>query len=241
MNNTWKDGWFIFKKDFMLDRWYFIWNVLFMLYIALMISAMVNPHGEGTSILNSMADFMFLTLIPTMGFYFSRRSFNYIKEDSYTRMLHYYRTFPIPNIAIMKGRVIQLIIAMIFNAIIFYPVFYLFSRNAGGALHNAGQLGAFALTWTGYGLLINGAYIYLEFLNKGRKYLWISFVLLFSTGFLAFVVRWFGGNLLLFTLEQSVRYSLLSPLMWGALIVGGTCLALFCKITLSKLGKRDLI
>lgn len=241
LNNTWKDGWFIFKRDFRLDRWYLIWNVTFMLYIGFIGSAMIHPHGDATRILNPVADFMFLTLIPITGFYFSRRSFSYIKEDSYTRMLHYYRTLPIPVIAIMKGRVIQLITAMIFNALVFYPVFYLISRNADGMLQSAGQLAAFALTWTGYGLLINGVYIYLEFLNHGRKYLWISFALLFVTGILAFLVRWFGGNLLLFTLEQSARYSLLSPLMWGALIVGSACLAVFCKITLSKLGRRDLI
>ncbi|MNJ43474.1 hypothetical protein D3C77_384800 [compost metagenome] len=241
LNNTWKDGWIIFKRDFMLDRWHLIWNVLFMIYIALMSSVMVNPSSEAKSILNPMADFMLLTIIPFTGFYFSRRSFNYIKEDSYTRMLHYYRTLPIPGITIIKGRIIQLLTAMLFNGLFFYPVFYFVLKNANGSLHSAGQLLAFALTWTGYGLLVNGVYIYFEFLNKGRKYLWITFSLLLVTGFLAFIINWFDGNLLLLSLEQSKRYSLLSPLMWSALILGGMTLAVFCKITLTKLGKRDLI
>ncbi len=197
-----------------------------------------NNSGE---YLNPLQDFMLFVIIPITGFYFSRRSFNYLKEDSYTRMLQYYRTLPIPAITVMRGRIIQLLTATLFNGLIFYPTYYLITGFTSDWLSDVGRMLTFALTWTGYLLFVNGIYIYFEFLSRGRGYFWVSALSALAVGMLAFLIHWFDGNMLVYTLEQSKRYSLLSPLMWGMLILGGSSLALFCKMTLSKLGKRDLI
>lgn len=212
-----------------------------MIYTAIAISMFASPSSRAGWLINPIGDFMMLVMIPFTGFYFSKRSFNYIKDDSYTRMLHYYRTLPIPAITVMRGRVIQLLAALFFNGMFFYPVFYLITGLSDGPIKHIGEMLAFALTWTGYGLFINGIYIYLELLNRGQKYFWISIVGMASMSILTFLIYGLGGNILVFTLEQSGRYSLLSPLMWGSLIIGGVSLAVWCKITLTKLGKRDLI
>lgn len=241
LNNTWKDGWILFKRDLRQDRLYLIWNVIFMIYTAFMISGLATPTSRAGELMSPIGDFILLLVMPITGFYFSKRSINYIKEDSYTRMLHYYRTLPIPAITVMKGRVIQLLTALLFNGLFFYPVFYLVTGLSDGPIKHIGELLAFALTWTGYGLFINGIYIYFEFMNRGQKYFWISMVIMVAMAILTFLIHSLGGNVLVFTLEQSKRYSLLSPIMWGSLIIGGVNLALWCKITLTKLGKRDLI
>lgn len=241
LNNTWKDAWVIFKRDLRLDRLYLFWNVLFMIYMAVAIGALATPSPRAGAYLDPLQDFMFFVLIPITGFYFSRRSFNYLKEDSYTRMLQYYRTLPIPAITVLRGRIIQLLTATLFNGLLFYPAYYWLSGFTSDWLTDVGRMLAFALTWTGYLLFINGIYIFFEFLSTGRRYLWISTLIALAAGIVAFLIHWFDGNALTYTLEQSKRYSLLSPLMWGMLILGGLSLALFCKMTLSKLGKRDLI
>ncbi len=242
LNNNWKDAWVIFKRDIRLDRLYLIWNVIFMVYLAVAISVFTDSSGKAGVFMNPMADFMLLTLLPVTGFYFSRRSFSYIKEDSYTRMLQYYRTLPIQLITILRGRFIQLFTAMLFNGIVFYPALYLFTGIAGdGPLGHIDELLALALTWSGYALLINGIFIYFEFLSEGRRYFWIGSLVMLIAGAMAFLVHWLDGSMLAFTLEQSRRYSLLSPSMWGSLVLGGASLAIFSKITLSKLGRRDLI
>ncbi|GJM74508.1 hypothetical protein HMSSN036_67240 [Paenibacillus macerans] len=186
--NRWKDAWVIFKRDLHGDRLYLIWNVLFMLYMALMMSFMFEPGEREASFLKPLADFLMLLLIPFTGFYFSRRSFNYLKEDSYTQMLRFYRTLPIPADAVMLGRIIQLVTAIFFNGVLYFAALYLLSATLRSELSPAGYI-AFALTWCGYGLLLNGAYIYFEFLKKAAhifgcrwpRWCWLLCSLLSST------------------------------------------------------------
>ncbi|MGG6313143.1 hypothetical protein [Paenibacillus macerans] len=235
--DSWKDAWVIFYKDLRSDRLFLIWNVIFMLYISLFLGFMVRSSAETGFVLNPMADFLMLSMIPFTGFFFSRRSFSYLKEDSYTQMLRYYRTLPIPLKTIMRSRLIQLGAMMLFNGIIFYVVFYAIGLRRELDL---GGFIAFALTWTGYGLFINGAFIYYELLKKGKVYLWMSLVLMAVFGFTAYAIDWFGGNLMSFTMDYSGRYVLLSPLMWGALVGGVLGLSLFGAMTRRKLAMRDL-
>lgn len=238
---TWKDAWFIFTKDLRTDRLYLIWNVVFMVYSGVMISFLFRSgeKAEAERILTPVADFMALMLIPMIGFYFSRRSFSYIKEDSYTQMLLYYRTLPIPSRTIMRSRLIQLVTAMVFNGAIFFTALYTMLYFMGEEIAGA-QYISFALTWMGYALAMNGPFIFLELLTKGRTYLWMTFAFMFVVGILAFVISWFNGSLLDFTLNQSGRFGLLSPVMWGCLAGGALLVFLFSRITLRRLGRRDL-
>lgn len=236
--DSWKDAWVIFIKDLRTDRLVLIWNVIFMLYVSLMLGSMVGTRQEVGYLQSPISDFLMLTMIPSTGFFFSRRSFNYIKEDAYTRMLRYYRVLPIPLKTVMRSRLIQLGAAMLFNAIIFYITFY---WSASPQITFApGEFIAFALTWTGYALLINGVFIYFELLKKGKAYLWMTVLFMAALGLLAIAADWLGGNLLLYTMDVSRRYGLLSPLTWGSLAVGALGLILLSVVTQRKLQTRDL-
>ncbi|WP_435923830.1 hypothetical protein [Paenibacillus sp. DYY-L-2] len=238
--NTWKDAWVIFSKDLRIDRMYLIWNVIFMIYSGGMISMMIWSRDEsGVRLLDPMADYLILMTVPMIGFYFSRRSFSYIKEDSYTKMLLYYKTLPIPAATIMKSRIIQLVTAMLFNGFIYFATIYLVFMGMGDKLSFDNFL-ALAITWIGYATALNGPFIYFELSRTGRVYLWLTFAIMLAVCVLAFIVAYLGGNILNFTMESSKRYGLLSPVMWGVLAGGIFMLALFCKLTLRKLGMRDL-
>ncbi|GJM82463.1 hypothetical protein HMSSN139_49590 [Paenibacillus sp. HMSSN-139] len=238
--DSWKDAWVIFKKDLRNDRLFLIWNVIFMLYVTLMLGSLVGAREETHYVMNPMSDFLMLMMVPFTGFFFTRRSFNYIKEDSYTQMLRFYHVLPIPLKTVIRSRLIQLGAAMLLNGILFYGGFYLVTYLMNGSALEAGAFIAFCFTWVGYGLLINGLFIYCELLMKGTVYLWLTFLLMLVLGVVAFVTNWFGGNLMSFTLDNSRRYVLLSPLMWGSLAGGSLGLALLCSVTLRKLTKRDL-
>ncbi|WP_178024194.1 hypothetical protein [uncultured Paenibacillus sp.] len=238
--DSWKDAWVIFKKDLRNDRLFLIWNVIFMLYVTLMLGSLVGAREETRYVMNPMSDFLMLMMVPFTGFFFTRRSFNYIKEDSYTQMLRFYRVLPIPLKTVIRSRLIQLGAAMLLNGILFYGGFYLVTYLMNGSAPGFGTFAAFCLTWVGYGLLINGLFIYCELLMKGTVYLWLTFLLMLVLGGGAILTNWLGGNLLSFTLESSRRYVLLSPLMWGSLAGGGLGLALLCSVTLRKLTKRNL-
>lgn len=238
--DSWKDAWFIFKKDLRNDRLYLIWNVIFMLYVALMLGSLVGAREETDYVMNPMVDFLMLAMVPFTGFFFTRRSFNYIKGDTYTQMLRYYRVLPIPLKTVIRKRLIQLGAAMLLNSVLFYGGIYLVTKLMNNSGLGLGTFIVFALTWNGYGLLINGVFIYFELLKKGKVYLWLTFLLMLGLGLIAFAANWFGGNLMSFTLEFSRQHLVRSPLMWGTLAVGIVGLASLSSVTLRKLNQRDL-
>lgn len=237
---VWKDAWVIFKKDLYTDRLFLIWNAIFMIYGGGMFSFMLYSVDKADTILHPMADFLMLMMMPMVGFFFSRRSFSYLKEDSYTQMLWYYRTLPIPVKTVMKSRYIQLVITTIFNGIIlFSTIFFVFMlENTDMSLI---QFISFALTWIGYALFINGFYIYLEFSKKGKMYFWLSMLLMLGMVLITVVIAVLQGNLVKYTMDLSMHYALLSPIMWGTLLVGVLLLYFAGLLTTRKLTNRDLI
>jgi hypothetical protein len=238
--NAWKDAWVIFKKDLYTERLYLIWNVIFSLYIGAMFSFMLYSVDKAETDLHPMADFFMLMMVPMIGFFYSRRSFNYLRKDSYTQMLWYYRTLPIPAKTIMKSRYLQLIFMVFFSGFIFFTTIFC-SFMLMKAEVSFFQFISFALTWIGYALFMNGLYIYMEFLKRGKVYFWMTMILLLVTAIVSAVIAVFHGNLVSYTMEISGRYFLLSPVMWGALLCGVLLLYLTGLLTMRKLMDRDLI
>lgn len=142
----------------------------------------------------------------------------------------------------MKSRHLQLITSTIFNGFIFFGTIFLIhwiwklDMNMGIV-----QFIAFAVTWLGYTLCINGLYIYMELLKKGKVYFWLSMILMLGTVVVSVAISIFNGSLVRYTIDLSVRYSLLSPLMWGSLLIGFVMLYLMGILTVRKLNDRDLI
>ncbi|MBP2001654.1 hypothetical protein J2Z69_002699 [Paenibacillus shirakamiensis] len=234
--STWRDGWFIFIKDLKSDRYHLIYNVIFMLYLGGMTILALNWESQTT---NPILDYYLLLIVPYLGFFFSRKSFRYLKNDSYTKMLYYYRMLPIPAIAIIKGRIISLIFASLFNSLIYFSVYFGVMYSKWGAMKIQVYL-AFVFTCLGYCFLISGIYIYVEFLKKGTVYLWITIILNMAFILVAFVISHLGWNLTKYVMQSS-QQGLLSPIMWGSLVISSAALWGMCRITLRKLSTRDLI
>ncbi|WP_068614008.1 hypothetical protein [Paenibacillus tuaregi] len=236
---TWRDGWYIFLKDLKTGRYYLIWNVLFMLYMGLTTSFIFSSEDRVKHVINPLGDFMLLLLVPLAGFTFCRRSFRYLKDDSYTQMLYYYRMLPIPLGAVIKARLLQTIFAFSFNSCFFFGLMLWLSAPFWGDANFSAYV-AFALTWIGYGLMITSGYMYFEFLKRGIVYMWVSFIANGIIASLAFIVEAFSGNLVRFVMDYAKQYGLLSPVMWGSLIIGGLLIGINSKIILRKLAVRDL-
>lgn len=238
--DKWKDAWILFKRDLYIDRMYLIWNVLFMIYSGVMLSFLFRSMDTDTErFLSPVSDFMMLIIIPITGFYFSRKSFNYIKDDSYTQMLKFYRSLPIPIETVVRGRLIQLITAFIFNGIIFYPILYWMAPLIRNEV-SVSQYLAFILTWMGAAIILNSVFIYFELLKSGRTYMWITMAIIFSVAIMAFVVNIFDIHLVGITLNYSMRYALLSPVMWGMLALGFFFMYMMSLTVSKKLAYRDL-
>ena len=121
--NDWKQAWWLTRSEWSKDRYQWLWSAMFMIYVGAMGGVMLYGQRE-ESALNTISDSYFLLMIPFQGFIFSRRSFRYIQEDSYTQMLTYYRRLPISAETVMWGRIQQALLAFIFNGIFYYGALY---------------------------------------------------------------------------------------------------------------------
>ncbi|AWB43271.1 hypothetical protein DCC85_02855 [Paenibacillus sp. CAA11] len=239
--NDWKSSLALVKRDLGSEGLYLIWNVIFMVYTGACISLWLFTNDpEAHFIQNSVIDFLMLIFTPMICFQYSRRSFRYLKDDSYTQMLLYYRSLPIPLKVIMQSRALKSLLSLAMNGTLFFATMYLASYRLRGDL-NIWEFVAFALTWSGYGLLATGPYIYYEFLKSGRTYLKLSFLYMGLLLVAAVLISLTGFNIFRAVLEMSQRFGLLSPLMWGSLLVGAAGLWFTCKVTVRKLGARDLV
>ncbi|MEN1990141.1 MULTISPECIES: hypothetical protein [Paenibacillus] len=232
---AWKQAWWLTRNEQSKDRFQWLWSAIFMIYCGGMGGVMLVGEQEVPSV---VFDGYFMIMLPFQGFLFSRRSFRYIQEDSYTQMLIYYRRLPISAQAVMWSRLQQSLLAFIYNGIFFYGSLYVTQLHHQG--FRLDQYLAFGLTCTGFGFLITGFYIYGEFLHSGKKYLLLSAFQVPLIILLVFIIHLTGNNGFMSAIKMSKTWGLLSPLMWIMLAVGLTSLWLLSRVTLKQLIKRDL-
>lgn len=229
----------ITRQDFRNNPYVMLWTLLFIMYLGVTMSFVVSMQLGDSAALNPAADFVMLVLIPFLGFIYNRRAFKYLQEDSYTHMLAFLRILPIPVSAVIISRIQQAVLAFIVNSVLFFILLFTLSGTLR-VYAGTGFFVSFALTWVGYGMLIQAIYIHLEFLKKGKAYFWLSLVIMLVCGIIAMAVRIYGVNLVSTTAYFSKEWQLLSPVMWGALAAGAIGMFVSYRMTLRRLMKRDL-
>ncbi|EHS59598.1 hypothetical protein [Paenibacillus sp. Aloe-11] len=234
-----KQAWAITRQDFRNNPYALLWTLLFIMYLGFTMSFVVSMEFGESGALNPAADFVMLVLTPFLGFIYNRRTFKYLQEDSYTHMLAFLRTLPIPVSAVIMSRIQQAIFAFIGNSVVFFILLFAVSGTLR-AYAGPGFFISFALTWIGYGMLIQAIYMYLEFLKRGKAYFWLSLIIMLICGMISIMVRIYGANLVSITAFYSKEWQLLSPVMWGALAAGVFGIFVSYRMTLHKLIKRDL-
>jgi hypothetical protein len=84
-------------------------------------------------------------------------------------------------------------------------------------------------------------YIFAEFMVSGKAYFWSMIIFMVLSMGAALLVSMAGGNLLIASVDISKEWGLLSPLMWGSLLLGTVSVQLFSKWTIHRLKSRDLV
>ncbi|MEK4045330.1 hypothetical protein NSU18_16905 [Paenibacillus sp. FSL H8-0048] len=240
---TFKQAWVIVRSEFHGDRWKLLWallfSLLFMGYFAALSGMVIDDTLTGHD-KQLLSDVLMVTMMLMLTITFSRRTMKYISEDSYTRMLAYMRALPVPVAAVLCKRKLDTLFAVVMNGTLYFSLIYLFSPGIRAELPPASYL-AFAFTWIAYSLIVAGIYIIIEFSVSGVMYFWIiSSVMLLALG-VSGLVYLAGGNILLATVAVSKEWGLLSPLMWGTLVLGVLSVQLFSKWTIHRLKSRDLV
>ncbi|MEK3732184.1 hypothetical protein MKX64_06985 [Paenibacillus sp. FSL M8-0334] len=230
----------IIEKDFRSDKFQVLWTLLFTLYMVLVTGITIGQQFEDLGNVFPFVDFILFFYVPMMSLWFSRRSFRYLNEDSYTQMLYYYRTLPIPVPVIVYSRLIMGLMAFLFNGLIYYGSIYLISPATRAIMDIPSYL-AFVGIWQGIGFLVSGFYIYWEFMVSGKAYFHRALLLILITSIAVVSMSMMGFSLFKFSAESAMRWKLLSPVMWGSLIIGLGTFLLLGRRTLHMLkNKRDL-
>lgn len=230
----------IVKKDFASDKLQIIWTILFMLYMGFATSVVINVQFEHLDEYNNpFVDFIMVLFAPFVGFLFNRKSFKYLNEDSYTRMLYFYRSIPVPASAIFVSRIINSLIAFAINSIVFYGIIYAIGNHLRSVMDIPSYI-AFMLTWVGVGFLLTGPYIYWESMSSGKVYLRNTVILNFFIAGSVAVLSLLGYSIFEFSANAAMQWGLLSPVMWGALIAGLASMMLMSKLTYTRQQTRDL-
>ena len=212
-----------------------------MFYMAAALSFLMDSVFEKPDHFNPFQDFMILMISPMLGFHFTRKSFRYLNEDSYTQMLYYYRMIPVPPEAVIVSRAIIGLGAFALNGLLFFGITYAIAGNMRASMNLTAYI-SFGLTWIGIGILVNGLYIYWEYMKSGKAY--FGYTMLFNALIAAvLILQFLAGvrfSLMEYVADTSLRQGLLSPLMWGALVLGLTVFILMCRLTLRRMQTRDL-
>ncbi|BCG57056.1 hypothetical protein [Paenibacillus sp. URB8-2] len=240
---TWKDSWFMIRGDLRGDKirlmLTLLISIIFMTYLGGLMGLLINDSAQIQQ-RSVLPDYMLLAMIPFLGFAYSRRTMKYWSADSYTKMLAYLRSLPIPLNAVLCKRKLQSVICFALNGVLFFGLVYALAGHLRASISPLGYV-VFSFTWIGYGLAVMGLFIFIEFLYSGKAYFWLLLLVMLISFGAAMTVKFSGGNLLLYTLACSKEWGLLSPLMWGTLIAGTVSVQLFSRWTIHRLKSRDLV
>ncbi|MFD1774012.1 hypothetical protein [Paenibacillus rhizophilus] len=240
---TWKDSWFMLRGDLRGDKIRLMFTALFtivaMTYLGGLMGLLINDSAE-THQRSVLPDYLLLAMIPSLGYAYSRRAIKSWSEDSYTKMLAYLRSLPIPLNAVLCKRKLQSVMCFALNGVLFFGLVYALAGHLRASISPLGYV-VFSFTWIGYGLAVTGLFIFIEFLYSGKAYFWLLLLIMLVSFGVAMLVEFTGGNLLFYSLACSKEWGLLSPLMWGTLLAGTVSVQLFSRWTIHRLKSRDLV
>lgn len=233
----------MFQGDFRGEKLKLVFPALFSLlmivYLGSLTMVIVDDFVGGKD-RTIISDFLMLSMVPGLGFIFSRRTMKYWTEDSYTRMLAYLKGLPIPLEVVLTKRKLQAFLAFVPNSIVYFGLLYAGGEHIRSAMSGIEYI-SFVLTWIGYGLIITGFYIFIELLYSGKIYGWFTILMMSLSMGIALIIGLSGGSVVKFTIEQSKEWSLLSPLMWGLLLAGVLSIHLLGQLTLKRLKRRSFL
>ncbi|RCW48917.1 hypothetical protein [Paenibacillus prosopidis] len=184
--SEWKGAWFLAKHEMLKDRWRSLITLAFIIYLLIFSIPLFTADLEGESNPFTWAtDFIYLSLLPCLGFVFNKTMMGYWKNDTYTKKMAQWRTMPISSKQIALGRLIQLTIVLFIAQLIFFTLQYsvLYMNHVNIPVLDFVMYGLF---WFCYSLALATAYVYWEIGHTGKTYFLMNFICIF--GFLVITI-----------------------------------------------------
>lgn len=182
----WKGAWYLAKHELAKDRWKSLFTLFFIGYLLLFTVPLMRDGfiGENGPFGNWSLDFIYLSILPVLGFIANKTMMRSWKENSYTRKIAQWRTLPISSKQIALGRIIQLAIVLFAAQLVFFLLQFIIARNMGVDI-SALSFVLYGASWFGYSLTMGTGYVYWELGHSGKTYFffnitYLAFLLIFS-------------------------------------------------------------
>lgn len=201
--SLWKGAWYLAKHELVRDRWKSLFTLLFVGYLLLFTVPLLNDvvDGELGGMASWATDFIYLTVLPCLGFVLNQTMIGCLKNNSYTKKMAHWRTLPISSKQIALGRIIQLTIVLFMAQLIYFSVQFFLLRNMGADI-SAGHFAVYGLFWFGYSLTVAVAYVYWELGHSGKIYFYFNLLYIVVLLVISFCLMMFKlGNVVVTSLH----------------------------------------
>ena len=181
---SWQAIWRFAMYELRQERWGLVISLLFYSYLIVIMLSVVGDGRPFDTHTMWLGNFMYITLIPMLGFTMSRTMMRVMSDDSYTHKVAYWRSLPISASLIASSRIVQYLIIFTVGWLYLFTIHFLFidwMREAGLWT----MLGS-SLTWYGYGVGIGSSYIIFELGTSGKRYMVVT--LLYMIGYVGLTV-----------------------------------------------------
>lgn len=185
-------------------------------------------------------DWVNFAMICVIGHCFTKESFNFVRKDSYSRTLAFYRKFPVTNREITAARFAEFLLILPVLAACYYTPYFFVARTQSGLNLTASGFITVVLVWLGITLLAGGFYLFLELGYSGKAYLLRNFMVVGTALVVLVILNLCGIHLVYgsFTLARQVPVWI-PPVI--SLAIGGASLWLWYGKTVQRLTVRDLL
>ena len=168
--STWRAAWRIASYEIRTGWAGLLITMIMFTYVAVVTIPLLDDllAGKLPGSYGWIPDYLYLTVLPNMGFLLNPSVLHYWRDDPYTKKLAAWRSLPISDAQIASGRLLQMILNTLPVWVFLFALQYgLLYREAG---LGAGEYVNYALFWLGYSVLFAVMYVCLEQSLPGRAY-----------------------------------------------------------------------
>ncbi|CAM4422185.1 hypothetical protein [Paenibacillus tarimensis] len=207
--NVWAGGWRIARFELKNSWLGVLFTLLFFTYIVVIAGPALGHEGilNDTSYTNWLFfDFIYLTVLPNLGFVMNVSFVRYWREDHSSRKLAMWRTMPISMDQIALGRIMQMVLTAVPVAVLFFGMQYWLLGESRAEVPLDGYL-SYCLLWFSYSMLVGTGYMLLEYGTSGKKYTLFSFFFLLLYASIILLLWWMEISFLRLTFEWAAAGS----------------------------------
>lgn len=237
--SVWRGAKLLVRYEWATAGYGVIFNLVLIAFFGIVTTPLFLELREGEAfepVSAGIMNFMMFAILPCLGFFMNKTTFNGWQEDYVSCRLAAFRQLPISFRQLAAGKLLTVMTLFIPSIVLFIGLQYALLLNQ---LLSPLEMLNFLLFWMGYGVGTAVCYAFLEMTMDGKKYFAVSFVLSFlflGIGYLMALMNW---NIMLWLINQANRGNWIPTA--AALAVGVIVYMSMYNLLVRSLSRRTFI